>query len=252
MLRRYVGPLIGLAVFVVLLIIVLVTAGGGGGSTTNPAIAPSPTVAAADKDLQILNLPATEPITMVEIKTVTSTVTLKLDESGWKQTAPAPLVLDSALISDTLRQVSTLKGSEIIPADKAGNLAGFGFDNPTMTLTLTSSGGPKVLLFGAFNQPANSYYVKLSNDPKVWTLNSFYFKTFQSWTTAPPTPAPSVAPVGVPQTPLATITPTSPPAPTTAGSPGPTPTVPTTPGVTPSAAATTAATTTTVAATPTK
>ncbi len=235
--RKYVGPLIGLAVFVVLLVFVLATQGGGT-STSSPTA--TPTVSAAQQDLQIYNLPATDPINQLEVKTVTSTLTIKLDNGNWSQTAPTALALDGTVISDTVRQLSTLRGLELIPADKAGNLATYGLDKPSLTLTLNAGSGPKTLIFGLQNDATKNYYVKKGDDAKVWAVSPTLVSTILGWTTKPPTPAPTIAPVSNPLTPLPTVTPTP------TATPPPTPTV---------ASATTAADTTaaatTVATTPT-
>jgi hypothetical protein len=246
--RRYVGPLIGLAVFAVLLIVVLVTSSSGGNSTTaTPSV--TPTLSAAQKDLQILSLPITDTVTQLELKTVTSTVTLKFDNNSWKQTAPKAIDLDSAVISDTVQQLTNLTGLETIPADKASNLANYGLDNPSLTVTLTAGSGPKVLVFGALNAATNNYYVKRGDDAKVWTISSSTVSNLLGLITNPPTPAPTLAPINTPQTPLPTVT--SSPTPTTPPTDTPAPTVASTTAAaatgaasTPSPAATTAASTT--------
>ncbi|HEX2912032.1 MAG TPA: DUF4340 domain-containing protein [Chloroflexia bacterium] len=231
--RRYVGPLIALVIFVVLLIIVLVTQNNG--NSTPAAASATPTTSAADKDLQILNLAANDTINQLEIKMGSQSITLKQDNNNWKEVAPTARDLDSGVISDTINQLAALKGNTLIPADKAGTLANFGLDKPTMTVTITTAkSGTKELDFGAANQATNNYYVKLANDPKVWTVNSFYYTTLQGWLSNPPTPAPTIAPTGNPQTPLPTLTPT--PQPTT-------PPASTTAAATPAPTTTTAATT---------
>jgi hypothetical protein len=251
--RRYVGPLIGLAVFVVLLVVVLVTANGGGSSNSTSAVA-TPTLSAAQQDLQILNVVATDPITQLEIKTITTTNTLKLDNGTWKQTAPTALNLDSSVISATIQTLTSLRGVDVIPADKASNLATYGLDKPSLTVTLTAGSGSKTLLFGALNPATNNYYVKLADNAKVWTVNSGPVTTLLGWQTSPPTLAPTIAaPTGSPQTPLPTVTPS--PTPTTPPTDTPAPTT-APPAATPSpgatGGATTPAPTTAPAATPTK
>lgn len=226
--RRYVGALVAVGIFVLLLVAVLLTQGGGSTTAT-----PTPTVAVANPELQVLAVPATQTFSQVEIKSPTSTVTLKFEENKWKQTAPKSLDLDGTVVSDTLRQLGALRGEAVIPADKASNLADYGLDKPGLTVTLTPNGAnPQTLLFGLQNKATGNYYVKLADNPKVWVVTPFFVTTLQSWATTPPTPAPTVAPVANPQTPLPTVTPTATPAP-----PTPAPTIATT------AVATTAATT---------
>ncbi len=245
--RRYIVPLIIVAVFAVLLLVVLLTQDN---KSATPVANVTPTVSAAQKDLQILSLPASAPITGLEIKTITTTAVLKLDGNDWKQTAPTALTLDNAVVSDTVGQFNNLTGTQVIPPEKASDPV-FGLDKPTMTLTLTTSGGNKVLNFGAFNQATNSYYVKLADGPKVWTVSSFYVNTLNTWLIKPPTPAPTIGITGQPLTPLPSLPPT-----TTAGATTPpaavtTPPVTTAPSSTTAASNTTAPSSTTAAATTT-
>jgi hypothetical protein len=212
--RRYIGAIVVLGVFIVLLAFVLLTQGNNNAATTT-AVSATPTISQAQKDLQILTLPATETINQLDIKTITGTTTLKFENNAWKQVAPTTLDLDSSVISDTVSQFKNLTGSTLIPADKAGDLKTFGLDNPPLIVTLTTAGsGVKTLNFGSANPATKNYYVKLGDDARVWTVNSSLVDTITGWLTKPPTPAPTLAPVSNPLTPLPTVTPSP-----TAGTP---------------------------------
>jgi hypothetical protein len=205
--RRYLGAFIVLGIFGVLLAFVLLTQGNNNAATSS-VVSATPTVSQAEKDLQILNLPTTETINQLDIKTITGTTTLKLENNVWKQVAPSTVELDSAVITDTLNQVKSLKGSTLVPADKAGDLKTFGLDNPSLTVALATAGsGTKTLQFGSVNPATKNYYVKLAEDARVWTVNSFFVDTINGWLTKPPTPAPTIAPAGNPLTPLPSVTP---------------------------------------------
>lgn len=241
--RRYLGAFVVLGVFAVLLAFVLLTQNNNS-TPTDTAVSATPTQSQADKDLQILSLPATEVINQLDIKNITGTTTLKLDNGAWKQTAPKAVDLDSSVISDTLNQVKSLKGTTFIPADKATDLKTFGLDNPPLTVTLTTAGsGVKTLQFGSINPATKNYYVKLAGDGRVWAVSSFFVDTINGWLATPPTPAPTIAATGSPLTPLPSVTPSPTGGPPTTAPAG------TTPPVTTAAATTTAATTT---PTPTK
>lgn len=246
--RRYIGPLVILGIFVILLIVVLVTQNQSntttGSTQANRTPVPTNTVSAADRELQVFSLDANAAINQLEIKTVTSTATLKFENNAWQQTAPSPLALDSAVVSDTMRQLVTLRANEVIPDDKAGNLTAFGLDKPTLTANLGfNNGSPKTLLVGALNQSTSNYYVKLADGPKVWSVSSFYVDTLQTWLTKPPVPAPTIAPVAGPLTPLPSVTPSPSPGATTAAATTAAVTSATTAAVTTAAATTAAATT---------
>lgn len=236
--RRYLGAFVVLGVFAVLLIFVLLTQNNNS-TPTDTAVAATPTQSQADKDLQILSLPATEVINQLDIQNITGTTTLKLDNGAWKQTAPKAVDLDSSVISDTLNQVKSLKGTTFIAADKATDLKPFGLDSPSLTVTLTTAGsGVKTLQFGSINPATKNYYVKLAGDGRVWAVNSSIVDTIKGWLTTPPTPAPTIAVTGAPLTPLPSVTPSP-----TGGPPTDTP-VATTPPVTTAAASTTTVPTT--------
>jgi hypothetical protein len=237
--RRYIGAIVVLGVFIVLLAFVLLTQGNNNAATTT-AVSATPTLSQAQKDLQILTLPATETISQLDIKTITGTTTLKFENNAWKQVAPTALELDSSVISDTVSQFKNLTGSTLIPADKAGDLKTFGLDNPPLIVTLTTAGsGVKTLNFGSANPATKNYYLKLGDDARVWTVNSSLVDTITGWLTKPPTPAPTPAPVSNPLTPLPSVTPSP-----TAGTPTVAPEATTTPPASTVAPTTTAAATT--------
>lgn len=262
--RRYLGAFVVLGIFAVLLIFVLLTQNSNNSTPTGTAVAATPTQSQADKDLQILSIPVSDTISQLDIKTVTGTTTLKLDNGAWKQTAPKAIDLDSSVISDTIGQIKTLKGVTFIPADKATDLKTFGLDNPSLQLTINAgASGTKTLQFGSANPATKNYYAKLDGDGRVWTVSSFFVDTINGWLKTPPTPAPTIGVTGAPLTPLPSVTPSPTAGATTdaaaAGTPG-TP-APTTAGTTTAASTTAAATTaapsttaaaTTVAPTPTK
>lgn len=252
--RRYMGALIVLGVFVVLLLVVLLTQQNNNNST-NTAVAATPTISQAQKDLQILSIPVSDTISQLDIQTITGTVTLKQEAGAWKESAPKAQILDSTVVSPTVEQLRTLTGSTYISPDKATDLKTFGLDNPSMTVTMTVSSGNKALQFGALNPASKNYYVKLAGDGRVWTVSSSIVDSLTGLQTTPPTPAPTIAETSGPLTPLPTVTPTpTAGTPTVAGSGATTtPTPVSTPSPTTAAAATpsvsTGATSTTAPAT---
>jgi hypothetical protein len=248
------GALIVLGVFVVLLLVVLLTQQNNNNST-NTAVAATPTISQAQKDLQILSIPVSDTISQLDIQTITGTVTLKQEAGAWKESAPKAQILDSTVVSPTVEQLRTLTGSTYISPDKATDLKTFGLDNPSMTVTMTVSSGNKALQFGALNPASKNYYVKLAGDGRVWTVSSSIVDSLTGLQTTPPTPAPTIAETSGPLTPLPTVTPTpTAGTPTVAGSGATTtPTPVSTPSPTTAAAATpsvsTGATSTTAPAT---
>ena len=205
--RRYVGPLIALVVFVILLAIVLVTQSNGSSTATTATTAVSTPAPTIDPNMQVLNLPATDTVSELDIQGVTTTVKLKLNNGEWQQIAPTTAEVSSATISDTIQQLTAWTASSVVSPSLASNLANFGLDKPSLTVTIVASSGPKVFLFGILNPATNNYYVKRQDDPRVWAVSSFVVNTLTTWETAIPTPPPTIAITGGPLTPLPTLTP---------------------------------------------
>ncbi|MCB0216665.1 MAG: DUF4340 domain-containing protein, partial [Chloroflexi bacterium] len=73
----------------------------------------------------------------------------------------------------------------------------FGFDSPTMTVTLkTAAGESKTIVVGDKNPVEPQYYIRLGDDPRIAIVSSGDWESLQSWISAPPyaptpTPEPS-------------------------------------------------------------
>lgn len=212
--RRYIGAIAAVVIFGALLLFVLFIPNTPSASPTVASTIVPVTISTAQKELEITSL---SRINQLELKSVTATLTMRLEGGGWKQTAPQTQTLDSGVISDTLVQYSNLKGQTLIPADKTTDLAVYGLDKPSLSVTLSSEvSSTKTLNFGLLNTLTNNYYVKLADDARIWSVSAFYVTTLQAWLAKPPTPAPTLVPVTTPQTPLPSIIPSPDPATTVA------------------------------------
>jgi hypothetical protein len=76
------------------------------------------------------------------------------------------------------------------------NPADYGFDSPTMTVTLTTaSGESRTLIVGDKNPIEAQYYVRLSETDPISIVGSSYLESLATWAAAPPY-APTPTPEG--------------------------------------------------------
>jgi hypothetical protein len=237
--RRYRNAIILLAFFIVLLAVVLLTQNNSSSSTTTAAATATPDPKA--QQLQILNIPSDDAPTKLEVKQTdpAKSVAFKYENNKWYTDAANPTELDTISVASNVGVLTGLKGTALI-TDKGDNLQNYGLDKPKLSITMNSpKAGVKTLQIGDQNPATNAYYIKLDNEPKVWTVPASLIDPVKGWLdklpVLPPTP-----------TPLPTVQFSPLPSPVT-GTPG-TPGGSTTPGATTSAV-TTAASTTTAAAT---
>lgn len=226
--RRYAGPIVLAAIFLVLLVVVLVTQPK---SPTTPSVAVPPTLSAEQVKLQIIRLPQGEQPSRLEIKQLdpAKIIAFKYEGAAWKIDGRENIALDTSLVSTNVGQLTQLNGQQLV--QEQGALTEFGLDKPTLSIALTSPSGTKTLLVGNVNQISKLYYVKLDNDPKVWTLPPSLVDTFKAWLDTPPvapptpTPLPTLPPTPTPNltasvaalTPAATGAATTPPGTTPEG-----------------------------------
>jgi hypothetical protein len=225
--RRYRIPLILLGLFIVLLAVVLLTQNNSSSSTTAASATATPDPKAAQ--LQILNIPSSDATTKIEIKQTdpAKSVAFKYDNGKWVVDGPTSTELDTLTVANNVGQLNTLKGTALVN-EKGDKLADYGLDKPALVINLTMpSGSTKSIQVGQQNPASKNYYVKLADDPRVWTVAPTLLDTVKGWLTtlpvpeATPTPFPTIplSPLPPTNTPNATATAvaaTATPAPTTA------------------------------------
>jgi hypothetical protein len=124
-------------------------------------------------------------------------VSLAQGQAGWTITAPVPSPADMGRVTTVITQLATLEATRVItPADQ--NLAPYGLNNPSYTVTLLGASGELARLhLGGSNLNNTATYVQRNNEPIIYLVHNFTLDTLRTWTTTPP----------VPPTPMETATP---------------------------------------------
>lgn len=221
--RRYRNALILLGLFIVLLAVVLLTQTNTSNTVSTASATATPDPKA--QQLQIINLVTADAPTRIEVKQTdpAKSVAIKYENSKWFSDAPNPVELDTITVAGIVGQFTTLKGTALV-TDKGDNLPNYGLDKPSLMINLNSpTQGIKTIDVGQLNPATGSYYVKLENDPRVWTVPSTTIDQPKGWLdklpVLPPTPTPfpsvalsplpTLAPSGTPGTPGAATTPSA-------------------------------------------
>ncbi len=100
-------------------------------------------------------------------------VLAKNDAGKWELASPKPLPADQDAASGVASTLASLSADRLIE-DKASNLDQYGLTSPALEVDVTTKKDGKVhqLLVGDDTPTGNASYVKLENDPRVFTLTS--------------------------------------------------------------------------------
>jgi hypothetical protein len=121
---------------------------------------------------KILTLNA-DQITGIRLaKTGADPVVLSRNGDKWQITAPQELPADSDAVNGLTGAVAPLTSDRLID-EHPQSLAPFGLDHPSSEVDITTKDGNTTkLLFGSDTVSGSDTYVKLANDPKVYTVAS--------------------------------------------------------------------------------
>jgi hypothetical protein len=158
------GLLIALAVLVAL---------AGGVYWSNKAKEGEAKKPATDAPVKIVDLGG-DPVAKIEIRRPGGeTTTVEKNGNKWTLTAPRPLAADQEAIGSILSTLSTLNADRLIDA-KAADVGSYGLAQPAIDVAFTQKGGRnRQLLIGDEVPTGNGYYVKLADDPRVFTIASY-------------------------------------------------------------------------------
>jgi ribosomal protein L12E/L44/L45/RPP1/RPP2 len=132
---------------------------------------------AADTTLKILTIPE-DQIKEVKIKKTGAdeTVVRKGDNGKWQIVEPKPLRADQDSVNSLASALSSLNADKLVE-DKAADLSPYGLNTPSLDVTVVKKDGKSQDVYVGDDTPTGSgAYVKLANDPKVYTVYS-YVKT---------------------------------------------------------------------------
>jgi hypothetical protein len=159
----------GLLIAVVLLAIL-----GGVTWWSNRKQAKDASKASADTSNKILTIPDDQFKEIKIQKTGAPTVVLQKNAAAkWQIAEPKPLPADQDAAGQVASALASLSADKTIE-DKASDLAPYGLVNPPMTVVVARKDGKTdTLLVGDETPTASGNYVKLANDPRVFTIASF-------------------------------------------------------------------------------
>ena len=157
------GLLIALAVLVAL---------AGGVYWSNKAKEAEAKKPAADAAPKILDLQG-KPIAKIEIRRTGGETTVLEKKAKWELTAPRPLPADQEAVGSVLATLVTLNADRLIEA-KATDAGTYGLAQPLIDVVFTQTNGQsRQLLIGDEVPTGNGYYVKLADDPRIFTMASY-------------------------------------------------------------------------------
>jgi len=107
------------------------------------------------------------------------TIRLVKEGAGWKVTAPFTSPADTSAVESMLTSLEKLEADEVV-VEQAPNLAEFGLDKPSRTVTAVVEGAPAPLSvqFGAKSPDGSSVYARTGTASKVYLVPSWVEGTF--------------------------------------------------------------------------
>src|SRR5262249_21613088 len=100
------------------------------------------------------------------------TVVEKSDAGKWSITQPKPLGADQDSVGSMVSSLSSLTSDRLIE-DKATDLGSYGLASPGLEVVVTKKDGKtEDLLIGDDTPTGGSAFVKLKNDPRVFSVSS--------------------------------------------------------------------------------
>jgi hypothetical protein len=157
------GLLIALAVLVAL---------AGGVYWSNKAKETEEKKPPADAPPKILELKA-DQLAKIEIRRTAGEATVIEKKDSWVLTAPQPLPGDQEAIGSVLSTLTALNADRLIEA-KASDPGAYGLAQPALDVAFTMKDGKsRQLLIGDEVPTGNGFYVKLADDPRIFTIASY-------------------------------------------------------------------------------
>ena len=91
----------------------------------------------------------------------------------WEITEPKKMAADQDAVTPLVSSLSNLVSDRLIE-DKSGDLTGYGLANPSETITITKKDGKTATLLLGDDTPTQSgTFVKLANDPRIFTIPTY-------------------------------------------------------------------------------
>jgi hypothetical protein len=128
--------------------------------------------AKTDTATKILSIPA-DGVEEVRLKNPQQTIDLKRENGKWRMTQPEALPADPDATTTLVSAISSLNADTVVE-EKATDLTPYGLKTPTAEVHVIEKGGKTDdLLIGDETLKADGNYVKLANDPRVFTIATY-------------------------------------------------------------------------------
>jgi hypothetical protein len=107
------------------------------------------------------------------------TIRLVKEGQAWKLVAPFAAPADTSAVDSLLTSLEKLEADEVV-VEQAANLAEYGLDKPSRTVTAVVEGAPAPLSiqFGAKSPDGSSAYARKGSEPKVYLVPQWVEGTF--------------------------------------------------------------------------
>src|SRR3989454_4858030 len=156
-----------------LISVVVLAALGGGVYWSDKAKQAEEKAPAKDAPPKILTIPDDQFKSIRLQKTAgDTTVVQKSDAGKWEIKEPKPLAADQDSVGSVVSALASLTSDRLIE-DKASDLAPYGLASPSVEVIVTRKDGKtEDLLIGDDTPTGGSTFVKLKNDPRVFSVSS--------------------------------------------------------------------------------
>ena len=156
-----------------LIAVVVLAALGGGVYWSDKAKKTAEKEPAKDAPPKILTIPDDQFKSIRLQKTGGDTTIVQKSDSGkWEITQPKPLAADQDSVSSVVSQLSSLTSDRLIE-EKTADLAPYGLVTPSLEVIVTKKDGKtEDLLVGDDTPTGGGSFVKLKNDPRVFSVYS--------------------------------------------------------------------------------
>ncbi len=126
-----------------------------------------------DAPPKIFNIPEDQIKEVKLAKKDQEPVVLQRVSGTWEITAPKAMAADVEAVTPLVGTLSNLVSDRLID-DKSGDLTGYGLAAPTETITIVKKDGKSdTLLLGDDTPTQSGTFVKLANDPRIFTIASY-------------------------------------------------------------------------------
>ncbi len=122
---------------------------------------------------KILTIPEDQIKEVKLVKKDQEPLVLSRTAGTWEITAPKAMSADQEAVTPLVTALSSLTSDRLIE-DKSGDLTGYGLATPSETVTITKKDGKTdTLLLGDDTPTQSGTFVKLANDPRIFTIPSY-------------------------------------------------------------------------------